>query len=62
MLNKASCGEVNYSEIYHLSRGDAFQGCAQQNERQAPQQQQIQAIAPRAIHLEPSVYLLAGAF
>jgi hypothetical protein len=62
MLQQASCGIVEGSEIQQWRGSGVLPGSAQQHERQASQQQQIQAIAPRAIHLEPSVYLLAGAF
>src|ERR1035437_8604954 len=59
MLNKASRGIVHRSEIHHRDRRIVLQCGTQQYKHQAPQQQQIHAIEPRFVHLEPISRLLS---
>src|ERR1039458_3952562 len=50
MLQQASCGIVEGSEIQHWCRSCVFPRGPQQYKRQASQQQQIQAVAPCVCH------------
>ena len=60
MLNKAFRGIVNCHNIVHRVRAYSSQDGTQQNQRHAPQQQKILAVAPRSIHLELVSRLLSG--